>query len=550
MRHAYQAGLVLNLVMTQSLAAGAASIQTIALTGQQAPGLPTGVAFDSLYHPVINASGDIVFSAELIGAGVDASNDSGLWSGSISSIDPVAREGDHAPGTSDDVVFGSFRENVPSFSDAGHLAFVTEWLSPEPRGPNEIRNGIWLVGKNSFDLLAQTGEQAVGAPTGVKLLWLGSPQVNASGQVLFNGTADGTGVESVYRSGLWKGDSSTISAVALTGQQAVGLPTGVEFGDFRQLSLNASGEISFHSYLLGDEVEGYAHEGVWTGSENSLSLVVHRGADAPGFPEEIEFGGVHPRSQLDKAGQRVSWVQLVNRETKSPYWTALALASPDSVEFIVGEGEQAPGTSEGVEFATLSSNSLNSAGQFAFWSSLNGASVDDTNDSGIWIGDLDSIELIARKGDRPPGVPTEFSYGAFRSAIRNETGQTAFWAQLADDDGRRIQEYGIWAQDRGGIVRLIARTGDLIEVAPADTRTIDGLQFFSSGPGDNGIPTATGLNDRGQVAFWASFTDGSQGIFVSNRVAVPEPGALLLAASFFAAVSVRRLWHRRIERNE
>ena len=39
----------------------------------------------------------------------------------------------------------------------------------------------------------------------------------------------------------------------------------------------------------------------------------------------------------------------------------------------------------------------------------------------------------------------------------------------------------------------------------------------------------------------AGFTDGSQGIFVSNRVAVPEPSSLLLAALAAAGL----LWRRR-----
>ncbi|MEZ6072461.1 MAG: PEP-CTERM sorting domain-containing protein [Pirellulales bacterium] len=38
------------------------------------------------------------------------------------------------------------------------------------------------------------------------------------------------------------------------------------------------------------------------------------------------------------------------------------------------------------------------------------------------------------------------------------------------------------------------------------------------------------FNDRGQVAFGATFTDGTSGIFVSNAVAVPEPASLMLFA--------------------
>jgi hypothetical protein len=43
-----------------------------------------------------------------------------------------------------------------------------------------------------------------------------------------------------------------------------------------------------------------------------------------------------------------------------------------------------------------------------------------------------------------------------------------------------------------------------------------------------------------QLAFRASFTDGSSGVFVSNRVAVPEPSSLLLAALAAAGLLLLR----------
>ena len=41
---------------------------------------------------------------------------------------------------------------------------------------------------------------------------------------------------------------------------------------------------------------------------------------------------------------------------------------------------------------------------------------------------------------------------------------------------------------------------------------------------------SSGFNNLGQLAFRAYFTDGTGGIFVSNRVAIPEPSTLALAA--------------------
>ena len=76
---------------------------------------------------------------------------------------------------------------------------------------------------------------------------------------------------------------------------------------------------------------------------------------------------------------------------------------------------------------------------------------------------------------------------------------------------------GIWATDTSGALQLIARTGDQLEVAPGDFRTISDLDFVAAT--GNGDGRQSGFNNFGQLVFWASFTDGSQGVFVSNVVA-------------------------------
>ena len=57
-------------------------------------------------------------------------------------------------------------------------------------------------------------------------------------------------------------------------------------------------------------------------------------------------------------------------------------------------------------------------------------------------------------------------------------------------------------------------------------RTILSLAFVTGSGNDDGRPSA--FNDRGQLAFAATFTDGTSGVFVSDLVAIPEPTAALL----------------------
>ena len=71
-------------------------------------------------------------------------------------------------------------------------------------------------------------------------------------------------------------------------------------------------------------------------------------------------------------------------------------------------------------------------------------------------------------------------------------------------------------------LQLVARTGDQLDVDPGpavNLRAILDLKFWG-GPGNEG-GRSNGLNDNGQLAFIATFTDYSYGVFVSNAVASP-----------------------------
>ena len=107
-------------------------------------------------------------------------------------------------------------------------------------------------------------------------------------------------------------------------------------------------------------------------------------------------------------------------------------------------------------------------------------------------------------------------------------GQVAFLGELSFRQQENANAgNGLFVFDLDGTLKTIAQTGMEIDVdnGPGiDMRVINTLAFsqFATGNGD-GDPTA--FNDRGQIAFWAFFTDGSYAVLVSNVVAVPEPRA-------------------------
>jgi hypothetical protein len=163
---------------------------------------------------------------------------------------------------------------------------------------------------------------------------------------------------------------------------------------------------------------------------------------------------------------------------------------------------------------------LNDAGQVLFGTVFMGNGIDASNNSALYLSDaIGNINLILRLGDQAPGTPagTVFAPNDDGAFVLNNAGQVVVGQRLAGPEVDFTNDYGIWATDHEGQQQLIARKGDELELAPGDLRTISDLSFVGIAANSNGWPSA--FNDLGQLAFWASFTDGTQGVFVSNKVA-------------------------------
>ena len=77
----------------------------------------------------------------------------------------------------------------------------------------------------------------------------------------------------------------------------------------------------------------------------------------------------------------------------------------------------------------------------------------------------------------------------------------------------------------------------LLEVVPGDFRTITALGGpTESSNNDYGGPS--GYNDLGQVVFRAVFSDGTEGLFVSDIATIPEPSGIFLLGLSMSIVSL------------
>ncbi|MCA9171301.1 MAG: hypothetical protein KDB23_26700, partial [Planctomycetales bacterium] len=125
----------------------------------------------------------------------------------------------------------------------------------------------------------------------------------------------------------------------------------------------------------------------------------------------------------------------------------------------------------------------------------------------------------SRAGEIVPGEPVNMAYSLnpFDRVVLNARGQVAFTATVRGKVSRE-NDAGLWASGPNGKhLELIVRTGDPVEVAAGDVRTIRNIAF--AGPSGNEDARASGMNDHGQIACVVEFTDGSRAVLQSDQVA-------------------------------
>jgi hypothetical protein len=499
-------------VMSIPTSLKAAAVRTVALTGQQVPGLPNGVTFGSFSvgsggnGVVLNNVGQTAFDSFLSGAGVDVTNNRAIWSEEDGSLGLVARTGDQPPGMPSGVLYGSV--GTVRLNDAGQTAFIGTLTGSGVDASND--QSIWSTRLGSLALVAREGDQAPGAPDGVRL----GPITNSLSFCFNNaGRIAFSALDSTNASSLWAESAGGLELVARSGSQAPGAPSGVNFNGLgTQQNFNDAGQTAFQAGLTGINTEG-----IFAGNSGSLRAVALNGDQAPGAAAGVTFISFTSSTDLNNAGRvsfaaRIFGPGVVLGANNQGIWSEAS----GSLALVVRAGDHAPGTPSGVNFATLFNfwdPVLNDAGALAFIAGLTGPGVvPGTNSQGIWSNASGSLALVVREVDQAPGMAPGTNFASFlNSHLLNNAGQVALLASLTNGKG------GLWATDRDGALQYIVCEGDLLEVATGDFRTIQSFRFF--GETGNGDGRPSGFNNLGQLAFSASFTDGTSGIFVSNAVA-------------------------------
>ena len=92
--------------------------------GEVAPGIGNAKLNGDFFSAALNDNGHMLLHSELVGEGVDESNNKALFKGAVNSeFELVVRSGDNAPGTTNDTKFFSFKYK-PLMNNRNRIAFM------------------------------------------------------------------------------------------------------------------------------------------------------------------------------------------------------------------------------------------------------------------------------------------------------------------------------------------------------------------------------------------------------------------------------------------
>ncbi len=520
------------------------AVQTVALSDGLAPSTMDGVTFGvftapTLGEPALNDAGQVAFGSFLRGDGIVQDNSVALWAGSPGDVNLVAWAGQPIEGVDDGSVLNSFGLAQPprTINNLGETAFGA-FVS----GDTLNENNVWAGTAGGLRLVARSGEDAAGINGGAYTSFA-APSLNGLGQVALLGRAEGVGVDGSNNEALWVERNGVLELLAREGSPAPMTGDARVFGRLFIPSLAHDGTVVFPALIRLPSDPGLGTGGLWTADGAGLRPMYLSGAPAPGLPPGVEMTAFTlPERQITKTGQVGFTAVLAGADVNALNDEALYVGDDERLRLVARSGEQAPGYVDGVTFDDLGAPALNNHNRTAFVGSIFREPGDPFGENrflvGLWSEGMGPLSLVARRGDQPAGVDGDAEFTLIGNPALNDLGQVAFAGSIFGDGVDLTNRSGIWAQDLSGELQLILRTGDQIEVAPGDVRTVRSFSF-DEGPGVDGN---LAFNNRGQVLFRAVFDDATQGVFISNVVAIPEPAAVWIAAGL--------LWLATAPRNE
>jgi len=516
-------------------------VRTVMHFDAAVPGFDSDYRWSTINAPVINDAGQVAFSGDARPQLTPQLPTSAVWAERAGQgLQIVAREFAQAPGTPAGTVFNGLNLRPFQFNNAGEVGFMRGVSGAGVDGSNDA--GIWLErGPGNLQLALRELDAAPGTPTDVKFGILSPPVVNDACEMSVVAYLVGPGVTDFNRFGIWTdaGDAGNLRLLVRDGQQVPGLPSGVRFLSVSNPFLNSAGENLFLTGLFGPGINSTNEVGLWSSTSSGvLRLVAREGDQPPSLPAGAQFGFMSPDVlRFNDAGQSAFHSRLqgaaVDNSNDESLWMEVA---DNQLHLVAREGQLAPEIPGGVIFGSLTPLSLNQGGRLFFNGQLAGPGVDHTNQYANYLYDATtgSYDLIVRHQDPAPGMGDGWSIRQVNYMALNDNNDVVVYAQASDGVG--IVD-GLWSWKPGGDLQLLLRQDDLIDVDNGPGSDLRSLWFLRTLYNAEGYPGS--FNHRGELAVEMRFNDGTGGVFV---ITIPEPSTVAMCAIAIVALlrSTRR----------
>jgi hypothetical protein len=491
-------------------AGGSLPSSVVAYTGQAAPGT-AGPTFELLFRPSISRDGDVAFTARLVGGGANSTNNYGIWRQSGGPLALFRRAGDASPMPSTTWHQQPRDPNHHVVGGAPRVGFKWRILD----GGNS-REAIWMEQPGAIRNVALQGTQATGMPAGALFGALQSGGLNESvvcnedGETLFNSTVTGGGVTVANDSGLWLDDGATVSLLAREGNLPPGLPGGSFYSSdlFGELQLAPGGVAAFRTTA---NVAGFQREGIWSTQGGGVGLVAIERGGAPGLGVNEKLG-LPSNVRLNRHGQIAFVAQILN-QFDSLIGNGLWISDTGgNLELVLRSGDL-----QGELQPPLGSTMvLSDRGVAYFFGTYFSSPV--LPRAGLFMASASGWRAVAWAGDRAAELPAGVVYSSFEQLVLNGKGQIGFRALLSGSGVVSTNNRALFAEDDKLAFRLVARTGQVIEVAPGVQRTLSTLNLTQPGSAGDGLQA--GFSDNGGLV-WLAGSGGSSAAILVTTLPVP-----------------------------
>jgi hypothetical protein len=470
----------------------------IAVIGDPAPVTNGGgVFFETFRQPMINNAGDVAFEATIDNPVGDLIYKNGIWATDGGVLAERVRAGQVAPGTASAMAtFESF--NYSTFNDEGQIGFEGIHTG------TSFRSGYWINTPIANVPIAVSNTPVIGLDAEYGAIAY-KPALNNQGQMAINLAIQETASQS-HRYGIFVIDATTVDAVALQGEPAPGTESNIGWIIRTDPPVNESGETAFAIDLIDPNSSTTTSNAIYAGNSESLRLVAQQGMSAAETDANFTSVFTSRAMPINGNGDTVFSSFLQGGTSTTANNEGLWRTRGDELELIVRKGDIAIPATDSTPMLTFSALGkaqplIDDTGQVVFTAYLSGPGSSIT----LWSARDEELEMLLQPGMTAPGTNATFT--SFSSYAVNRNGQLALRAFTGSTAG-------LWAQDLAGDLRLIARVGDMVEVAPGETQAITAIDGFTSSGGSDGRSRV--INDSGEIVFSATLANGTKGIFTSD----------------------------------